>query len=367
MYGLIHLVYLFITYLATLFKIDNFSAKTFPLRTLLENWNRWDTGHFTTIATHGYDAPWRTAFFPLYPLLERGLSFIVQDPYIAGLVIANLANFGALALLYKLVEEDFDQERAARTILYLSLYPAAFFLSAAYNESLFLLCVLGCFYCFRRGNWWLAGLCGLLASLTRSAGVLLVIPFCYEYLRQRQFQWRKMLSFDILSIALIPLGVVIFAAYCWFQFHDPLTFSHAQSVWGRQLRIPPLGFLSSLKLIWHLPILSFTSMHNVIDLGAGLVILALVVLGFVGPWKFRQQTIVYALYGATAYLFVIFFPSHDSEPLQSQMRLVMETFPAFMILAAMGKEQKLHQAYVIISNALMIFFLLQFLTGFWMV
>jgi hypothetical protein len=366
-YGLTHLVYLFITYLAALFVIDNFSLKPLYLKTLLENWNRWDTGHFTSIATSGYTHHYSAAFFPLYPLLERGLSFITRDPYIAGLIIANLANFGVLVLLYKLVEEDFDPGRAARTILYLSLYPAAFFLSAAYNESLFLLCVLGCFYCFRHGNWWLAGVCGLLASLTRSAGVLLVVPFCYDYLHQRQFQWRKMLSFESLSITLIPLGLAIFAAYCWYHYHNPLAFSQAQSTWGRTLLIPPLGFLSSLQLILKNPILTFTSMHNVIDLGAGLVILALVVLGFIGPWKFRQQTMSYALYGATTFLFVIFFPSHGNEPLQSQMRLVMEIFPAFVVLAAMGKEPKLHLAYVVISNALMIFFLLQFLTGFWMV
>lgn len=366
-YGLTHFLYLGITYLATLFVVGNFSTTALPIKTLVQSWNRWDTNQFVTIAKSGYTGSWQTAFFPLYPLLERGLTFLTHDPYISGLIIANLANFGVLVLLYKLVAEDFGQERATLTTLYLAIYPAAFFLAAAYNESLFLLCVLACFYCFRRGNWWLAGACGLLASLTRSAGILLVVPFCYEYARQQQFVWKKLLRFDSLSVILIPFGVVIFALYCWLRFHNPLAFSSAQSVWERHLRPPLFGFWSSVKIIAHRPILQFDSIHNIIDLGAGLVILILVVLAFVGPWKFRRQTMAYALYGLMAFLFVVLFPSASTFPLQSQMRLVMETFPAFIVLAAMGKEQRLHLTYVVLASGLTVFFLLQFLTGFWMV
>ena len=70
-------------------------------------------------------------------------------------------------LEYRLVEEDFDQERAYRTVLYLSVFPTSFFLAAAYNESLFLCFSLLSFYEMRHGRWWLAGLFGFLAGLTR--------------------------------------------------------------------------------------------------------------------------------------------------------------------------------------------------------
>ncbi|GHO47116.1 mannosyltransferase family protein [Ktedonospora formicarum] len=366
LFGVTHLIYLFLTYLAALFEVKNFSKTALPLTTLLHRWDRWDTEHFTSIATQGYTAPWKTAFFPLYPFLESVVSFIIHDPFVAGLILANLASFGILMILYKLVAEDFGHEHASRTSLYLSLYPAAFFLAAAYNESLFLLCVLACFYALRHQQWWFAGICGLLASLTRSAGILLVVPFCYEYLRSCNFQWKK-IRWQSLNVLLIPCGLGMFALYCGWQFHDPLAFSHAQSVWGRQFRLPPLGFISSLRLIVTNPMLTFTSIHNVIDLSAGLVIGVLVVLSFIGPWRFRQRTLAYALYGAVAFLFVIIFPSTIGAPLQSQMRLVMEVFPAFMVLAMMGKDQKVHTAYMLLSNGLMIFFLLQFLTGYWMV
>ncbi|WP_126578048.1 hypothetical protein [Tengunoibacter tsumagoiensis] len=185
-------------------------------------------------------------------------------------------------------------------------------------------------------------------------------------MRQRQFNLRR-IRFDGLGALLIPMGLGIFAVYCQLHFHDFLAFSHAQSVWGRSLRLPPLGFLSSLKIILSDPPLTFASIHNVVDLSAGCMILALVILSFVGPWRFHQSTMAYALYGAAAFLFVILFPSNNGAPLQSQMRLVMEVFPAFIVLSSLLSSHKSFIAYTLIANSLTIFFLLQFLTGFWMV
>jgi len=61
------------------------------------------------------------------------VALVVGDPFIAGLVISNVAGLGMLIALYRLVEEDFDSERAYRTALYLSVFPTAFFFSAAYT------------------------------------------------------------------------------------------------------------------------------------------------------------------------------------------------------------------------------------------
>jgi len=155
-YILLHLAFLILTYLSALFIIGNFSPRTLRISTLWLAWFRWDSGHFTAIASNGYDAAWRTAFFPLFPLLERGVAFLTHDPFIAGLIISNLAGLAMLVVLYRLVQEDFDAERAFRTVLYLSVFPTAFFFVAAYNESLFLLLTLLSFYHMDCGDWWLA-------------------------------------------------------------------------------------------------------------------------------------------------------------------------------------------------------------------
>ena len=234
----VHLAFLVISCLAPLFVTHDFEWSSLPIYTLWNSWHHWDTGHYLIIATRGYDVYYRTAFFPLYPLLERvGMVFTHNNPFTAGLLISNIAGLLMLMVLYRLVKEDFDQERAFRTVLYLSVFPTAFFFASAYNESLFLCLSLLSFYEMRHGRWWLAGLFGFLAGLTRPVALFLLIPFCYEYLLQHQFRL-KAIRFDIVSGALIPASIGLFALYCYYLFNDPLAFSHAQTYWNHVLHVP---------------------------------------------------------------------------------------------------------------------------------
>ncbi len=361
-----HIAFFLLTYLVNLFFLSDFSKQALKMHDTLEYWDHWDTGQFTAIAQGGYDAAWRTAFFPLYPLLEAVLAPILHKPYYAGLFISNLATLGLFTVLYRLVYEEFDAERANRTVLYLAVFPTAFFLSAAYNEALFLLLAVSSFYCIRRGNWWLAGVCGLLASLTRSAGVFLLVPFCYEYIRQHDFKLRK-IRFDVFGGVLIPVGLGLFALYCFYRFHDFLAFSHAQLFWKRHLTAPWQGFIDAFTIISKHEVLTFDAIHNVIDASAGLFMLVILILCFVGPWKFSRDRLVYGLYGVVFYLFLILFPSASEFPFQSLSRLVIELFPAFIVLATMGKRPNFNLYYLTISISLLAFMLLQFLTGRWIV
>jgi Gpi18-like mannosyltransferase len=173
-----HIAAFVTTCLSVLFIHKDFDWSSSPLSTLWQAWNRWDTGHFISIATLGYTNVVKTAFFPLYPLLIRGLMVAVHNPLIAGLLISDVSGLIALLVLYQLVHEDFGHERALRTVLYLALFPTAFFLMAAYNEALFLCLSLLSFYSMRHSKWWLAGLCGFCACLTRSAGLFLLVRMC---------------------------------------------------------------------------------------------------------------------------------------------------------------------------------------------
>jgi 4-amino-4-deoxy-L-arabinose transferase-like glycosyltransferase len=57
-----------------------------------------------------------------------------------------------LMVPYQLVREDFGSEIAERAVLYLAIFPTAFFFAAAYNESLFLCLALLSFYYMRHGQ-----------------------------------------------------------------------------------------------------------------------------------------------------------------------------------------------------------------------
>ncbi len=369
----IHLAFFVITCLTALFVIPDFSWKALPIDTLWQSWYRWDSVHFSYLATHGYTDWWRTAFFPLFPLLERYLAVLTGDPFIAGLIISNVAGLGMLVVLYRLVEEDFDSERAYRTALYLSVFPTAFFFAAAYTESLFLLFALLGFYYMRQGNWWLAGACGFFATLTRSTGLLLLVPFCYEYLRQHQFKLRT-LRFDVFGGAIIVAGLGLFMLYCYHRFHSFFPFSKAEHfMWSRDPQSPLFLIKNVIAGIAQSNgILSFHALRNIIDASQILLILALIILSVVGPWRFPRSLWVYAIYGIV--LFVVLQinpveinPIRGPFPLQSFPRYMLEVFPAFIVLAALGKYRTVHLSYLMVSGVVLFVLLSLFLTGHWVV
>ncbi|HEY6407669.1 MAG TPA: mannosyltransferase family protein, partial [Ktedonobacteraceae bacterium] len=355
--------------LAPLFVLRDFEWNSLPISTIWNSWHHWDTGHYLIIATRGYDVYYRTAFFPLYPLLERAMMvFTFNNAFLAGLLISNIAGLVMLMALYRLVKQDFDQERALRTVLYLSVFPTAFFFAAAYNESLFLCLSLLSFYEMRHGRWWLAGLFGFLASLTRSVGLLLLLPFCYEYLRQRQFRL-KAIRFDVVSGALIPAGIVVFAIYCYYRFNDALAFSHAQLYWNHRLQAPwYAAYISERVIRTHGGFLNFYVLRNLLDFLPDVLFLALIVGIFIGPWKFSRDLWAYGFYAVALYIFFQLFPVGGTGlfPLQSVSRYLLEVFPVFIVLAGVGiKSRTFNMSYVMVSGAILFFLLTQFLTGHW--
>ncbi len=360
-YFAVQTAFLVIACLSFIFTTQDFNANQIPLHAFWQVWYRWDTGHYMYIAMYGYTDAWRTAFFPLYPLLERALMFFTHDALLAGLLISHLAGLVMLVVLYQLVREDFDEECAQRTILYLSLFPTAFFFAAAYTESLFLCLILLSFYNMRHGQWWLAALFGFFASLTRSAGVFLLLPFCYEYLCHCQFQWKK-IRISVMSAVLIPAGVGVFSLYCYMRFGDILAFSHAEAHWGRQLAVPWWGIENALLTVVGNHPLSWPALHTLLDLGPTLFILALIILSMIGPWRFPRTYWSYCLYAAIVYLFILLFPVNwAAYPITSYGRYMLGVFPAFIVLAKLGKYRLINLTYLMVSGSTLVCLLMLFL------
>lgn len=321
---------------------------------LLLAWYRWDTGHYVRIADHGYGVEEiDVAFFPLYPLLIKAATFVLPgSTQFAALVVANVACFGALMMIYRLAEDEFGRSVAERTVYFLIAFPTAFFMSAAYNTSLFLLLAVGSLYCMRRGNWWLAGLLGAFASATRSSGLLLVLPFLYEYLRQRGFQLRK-IRLDILAGGTMFAGVAAFAAYCWIALGDPLAFSHIQARWGRTFHWPWESLYNAAVATFQAPSETEYFLTNVLDLAAVLGVLGLLVLCVIGPWKFRSDQRYLVVFGVAIVVFPLFAATtNDPRPIVSSVRYAMEVFPAFIVLAMIGANRHFERIYVLSAVAL---------------
>ena len=316
---------------------------------LLKMWHRWDTDWYVTIADLGYTFDNRaTAFFPLYPMLIRGLNPILPgEAFEAGIIVSVLACFAALVLVHRLTAEMLGPAHAQRATVYLLAFPTGFYLVAAYNESLFIALAVGSLYCMRRGHWWVAGALAGLASATRMAGVILGLAFAYEYLRQRGWSWRK-IRLDALGLALVPTGLGAYMFYLYKTFGDPLHFLESQKAWFRYgTQAPWTTVLEVLDLIGRTdPLFGPTNIRNIINLTVALGTLTLLVLALVGPWKLGWDHAYLVVFAAAIILMPLSNPLRSDYPLSSMWRFALECTVAFMVVARMGRSRVIDRGYL---------------------
>lgn len=199
----------------------------------LELWTKVDSQHYLDIAEDWYlsEGEWgrlvQLVFLPGYPLVVRLFSFLTKDSLHAGMLVSALSFAGGGSVLYCLCRLDGDHDQALRAIKYTCLLPGAFFFAAPMSESLFFLLSVSCVYCGRKGYWLPAGLLGMLAAFTRSLGLLLVVPVCFDFLEHLLRPGKKPLRRTItkgLCLFLIPLGFLAYCGVCkavsgeWFKF-----------------------------------------------------------------------------------------------------------------------------------------------------
>jgi Dolichyl-phosphate-mannose-protein mannosyltransferase len=305
----------------------------------LSFWAHWDGAWYSEIAAGGYGehAPTSTAFFPLYPLLMRMGMVLGGGPTLWGVLVSLSATLLALFFLYRLAENLYDQRAARAATLALALFPTAFFLNAVYTEALFLALTTGSVWAARvRRDLVLAGLLGTLAAATRNLGILLLIPLLFEWLRNRREFGLKGLA----GVALVPAGLLAYAAFLWGRFGEPLIFARQQAEhWGRE----PANPFTTLQRAWQTaregarylldPDLLFLSSSPVPSLDASntlnlaFLVLFLVLLA-VGFFVLPPGL---SLYTALIVLLPVLTPA-PSFPLMSQPRFVLGAFPVFLVL-----------------------------------
>ena len=312
---------------------------------------RWDSVWYLRIADSGYgDSAPRAAFFPLYPLLVRAVATPFGASKGALLVAAyalSLAGFlGALFLLHRLTELELGRRLARPTLLLLAVFPAALYFGAPYSESLFLLLAVGAFYAARSGHWAWAGTCAALASATRSAGLLLLIPLAMLWWGSRPRRPR-----DAAWLLLAPLGIGAYAAWLGFVEGDALRFLDVQEAWSRELSVPLAGawdgLVAAVDGVRQLASGSRTPVY--FEAAAGdpfriaainvmlFVTLVFAVVACVGVW--RRLPRAYGAWVAASLLLPLTFPV-TPQPLMSLPRFVAVLFPLFMWLAIVCDERR---------------------------
>ena len=390
---------------------------------------RWDSDWFLVIARFGYRpdlAPAtnaRTAYFPLYPLGIKAIALLGAPLVLAGVLVSLIAFALALYGIHRLVTLELGRGRglvagahrgevARLAVIVMAFSPMAFFFSAVYSESLYLALSVGLFWSARNGRWMWVGILGALAGATRSTGLLLALPALVIYLygpredrppdRARsgpappmagKGRWaragsrarllagalrpRYRLRRDLLWLALLPAGVLLYGAWLAFSGGDALGPFHAENAWNRQLVGPFTG-------AWHGVVAAFDGVrqllsmqtrhvyfplvggspyvaaeHNTIEL-AFLLAAVPAVIGVL-----RRLPLAYGLYVIAAIALPLSYPVKP-EPLMSIPRYLVVLFPLGIWMAAwLAERPRLRRPALALSVVAMIVFVVQFSTWHW--
>jgi hypothetical protein len=273
---------------------------------------------------------------------------------VAAYAVSLAALLGALYLMHRLVALELGSARVARdAVLMLALFPGALWLGAPYSESLFLLLSVGAFYAARTERWAWAGGCAALASATRSAGVVLLVPLVLLWWSSRGRRRR-----DLAWLGLAPLGLVVYSVYLAASIGDGFAYLHLQDVWFRSFAGPfgalPDGFVAAWDGLRQ--IVSGQRVHVYFTAAGGdpiavgwhnLELFFFLVLGLVATvGVLRRLPRAYGAYVVAALGLPLSFPV-GPEPLMSIPRFLAVLFPLFMWLALVCRGRRVRRTLVI--------------------
>jgi hypothetical protein len=325
---------------------------------LFDTFAQWDSVWFLHIARHGYDLKETAAFFPLYPLVVRGVSEVLRSDVAAAVLVSLAAGAAAVVILYRLARPLLGPDGAGTTALLVSLYPIAFVFTAAYSDGLFLALAAGSFLAAVQRRPLLAGILGGLACETRLIGLAL-LPALLVLLWPRD----RRDALRLAPLLLLPAAVAAYGLYLNHRLGDPWAFIHAQGVyWHRHVHSAgPLsglwlavkdGYQGGSELLQHLPRAPHGTFEhrdqwaswNVVNL------LLLVAASWLTLVAWRRFGAAYGLFSLTYLLIVLTSPA-DLVPLVSLPRFLLGDFPLFLALAAFVESRPQARTAVVVGFA----------------
>ncbi|MBV1837848.1 hypothetical protein [Acetobacter estunensis] len=221
---------------------------------------RWDCSWYEQIMRTGYSpiphldpehfgqADW--AFFPLYPLLARGLAFFLPFNSLTTCFLLNLTLWPLLIFLcYRELELRGITVDRLTFALFFALFPLNIWYTTQYSEAVYGIALMAAIIALRENRVPLAAVCVFLLSLSRPTGFILTLCLAGWWMIAAQDPTtspRKRLFDGLLLIAAGGAALSLFTLYLYGLTGDGFAFAHVEITWKRQLRFFPLVILYGL-------------------------------------------------------------------------------------------------------------------------
>jgi Gpi18-like mannosyltransferase len=177
-------------------------------------------------------AKYFAAHLPLYPFLIRVFADLfklvgIPLPYFKSMIFVNLAATVFLTLFFYFFIKNLKLSQKPLLLSFIFLFIPKFLVvrSIGAPESLFMLLILLSIYFFEKERYFLAGLFGGLATMTKTPGILLF--FAYGLVFLEKVLKTKKINWCWIGVFLIPLGLLaVFIIYA-FQYKDFFAYFHS--------------------------------------------------------------------------------------------------------------------------------------------
>ena len=313
----------------------------------LEAWKRWDSYHYINIAQNGYSGAIENSehiflvFYPLYPWLMKFLSLLIPDIRFCAILISTICYAIGCLFFYRITEDEFGEASAENALLFISVFPFAFFFGSIATESLFFALSSCFFYYLKKHKWSKVAVFGMLACMTKTQGLLLTIPvlvelFCSErglqILKQRKWkEFSKRLIYPGCIAATMLFGFLLYLFINYTVEGDPFRFMYYQkNHWGNSL-CPVWKTIKYVKEYAATGWYTSTGMSMwVPELILFLIYIMAIVYGICK--KVRPMYM--------AYLIAFFTLTYSSTWLLSAGRYTLNALPLFMLLGAFAAKHK---------------------------
>lgn len=366
--------------------------KHYLQESFMEAQSAWDSEYYLAIAINGYEDPFvdrvgdqiestggtfwpfiaqgvtttvrpglplSYAFFPFYPLMMRLLSWPLSvfgmNPIatgtLAGVIVSTVGTLFAMLALFDLAKDELGEAGGIRAAFYMIIFPSGFFLAQVYTEGLFVGLAFTSLAFLKKRNYLWASIFAVLATFTRAAGMLLVVPLLLTWIRENEWmdldmEWRQIyfngLPWRSLGQALIVLAPAI-AFGLWKISPLGVAFTQVEEdFFGRGFF--NLGFTYQS---WRDAIQTIFSSNRQSSAYFSVELFGLII-GFTACISSFKRYPEIAWFG----LLVVVL-SFTSGPVQGIYRYILGAPPVFLYLSRLGKNPAFDRVWTIVSVLIM--------------